>query len=414
MCSSDLAEALSLTLTDDRAGRSWQVGDGRLVIDNQPQAILAELSVTLLDRVTPTQANLTLISAKTGGAARMGVRVDAIAAGDLAAMAPPLAWLGAVDAPISGEMTAIIAESGALSSLSADLSLAAGSLSPGNGARPIGFDRATLSLGYDPASARLTLRDLAVESTTLRLRAEGHGDLVSAEGAPMAAGDLPASVLAQIALSDVSLDPEGQFDEPVHFGQGALDLRLHLDPFQVEIGQLSLVEGDERLLLSGEVQADAGGWGGALDVALNQIATDRLLKVWPLSAVPKTRIWFAANVGEGMLFNVRAGLRLQPGGQPQFSLGYEFSGAVARFVRTLPPILDGRGHATLENKTYTVTLDKGHVIAPEGGEIQADGTVFQILDITQRPAMAKIDLVSSSSLLATLSLLDQEPFSFFS
>ncbi|MES2551337.1 MAG: hypothetical protein V4630_16830, partial [Pseudomonadota bacterium] len=79
-----------------------------------------------------------------------------------------------------------------------------------------------------------------------------------------------------------------------------------------------------------------------------------------------------------------------------------------------PPILNGRGHATLENKTYTVALDKGHIIAPEGGRIEADGTVFQILDITQRPATAKVDLVTSASLTATLSLLDQEPFSFFS
>jgi hypothetical protein len=37
-----------------------------------------------------------------------------------------------------------------------------------------------------------------------------------------------------------------------------------------------------------------------------------------------------------------------------------------------------------------------------------------VLDITQRPATAKITLVTSSALTATLSLLDQEPFSFFS
>lgn len=53
-------------------------------------------------------------------------------------------------------------------------------------------------------------------------------------------------------------------------------------------------------------------------------------------------------------------------------------------MRTLPPILNGRGHATLDNKTYTVALDEGHVIAPEGGRIEADGTVFPDLDITVR------------------------------
>jgi hypothetical protein len=111
---------------------------------------------------------------------------------------------------------------------------------------------------------------------------------------------------------------------------------------------------------------------------------------------------------------VRAALRLEAGGQPQFSLGYEFADTEVRFVRTLPPILNASGHATLENRTYTVALAKGHVIAPEGGRIEADGTVFQIPDITQRPATARVDLVTSASLTATLSLLDQEPFSFFS
>jgi hypothetical protein len=189
---------------------------------------------------------------------------------------------------------------------------------------------------------------------------------------------------------------------------------LHLAPFRLEIGQLALVEGDERLLLSGAVQVGDGGWDGALDVELNQIAADRLLRVWPISVVAKTRTWFAENVGQGLLYNVRAALRLTPGGQPQFNLGYEFANADVRLVRTLPRVLDAGGHATLENKTYTVSLNNGHVIAPEGGRIDVGGSVFQIFDITQRPADVKIDLISSASLTATLSLLDQEPFSFFS
>jgi hypothetical protein len=210
------------------------------------------------------------------------------------------------------------------------------------------------------------------------------------------------------------VDPEGLFAEPIRFGEGALDVRIRLDPFRLDIGQLALTEADEHLLLSGSVGAEAAGWGGALDVSLDRIDAERLLKVWPVAAVPKTRTWFATNVGQGQLSDVRAALRLAPGGQPRFNLSYEFADTEVRFVRTLPPILNGRGHATLDNKTYTVTLDQGHVIAPEGGRIEADGTVFQILDITQRPATARVDLVTSASLTATLSLLDQEPFSFFS
>lgn len=408
------AEGLTLVLTDDRAGRTWQVGDGRLVIQNGATAISAELGLTLLDRATPAQAVLTLVSDKAAKSAHLRARVDTVAATDLAVMAAPLAFLGFVDAPISGALDARLDQEGNFGGMTAELGLAAGSLAPGDGAPPIGFDRAALSLAYDPATARIALSGLSVESPSLRLTARGHGDLLASDGSPLLAGALPDSILAQIAVEEVMLDPDGLFEEPVRFGNGALDLRLQLTPFRLDIGQVALVEGDERLLLSGAVAATEGGWKVALDVDLNRIETERLLKVWPVSVVPKTRLWFADNVGQGLLTDVQAALRLAPGGQPQFTLGYEFSDTDVRFVRTLPPILNGRGHATLENKTYTVALDKGHVIAPEGGRIEADGTVFQILDITQRPATAKVDLVTSASLTATLSLLDQEPFSFFS
>ena len=408
------AEGLTLVLTDDRAGRTWQVGDGRLAIDNGETAISAELGLTLLDGAEPAQAVLTLVSDKGVQTAHLTAKVDNIAASDLASMAPPLAFLAFVDAPISGALDARLAEDGSFAGFSAQLGLGAGSLAPGKGARPIGFDRAAMALAYDPATARITLGNLSVDSASLRLKATGHGDLLAPGGLSLVTGALPDSILGQIAFQEVMVDPEGLFEEPIRFSEGALDLRLRLTPFRVDIGQLALIEGDERLLLSGEVGAEDGGWGGALDVSLNQIDAGRLLKVWPVTAVPKTRLWFADNVGQSQLSDVQAALRLKPGGQPQFTLSYEFADTEVRFVRTLPPILNGRGHATLENKTYTVALDEGHVIAPEGGRIEADGTVFQILDITQRPATAKVDLVTSASLTATLSLLDQEPFSFFS
>ncbi len=408
------AEGLTLILTDDRAGRTWQVGDGRLAIENGSDAISAELGLTLLDGAQPAQAVLTLVSDKGAETAHLTAKVDTIAAGDLAAMAPPLAFLGFVDAPISGALDARLGEDGRFASLTAQLGLGAGSLAPGKGARPVGFDRAAMSLSYDPATARIALADLSVESPSLRLKASGYGDLLAADGTPLPTGALPDSIIGQIAFKEVMADPEGLFAEPIRFGQGALDLRLRLKPFRIDIGQLALNEGDERLLLSGQIEAEEAGWGGALDLSLNQIDTARLLKVWPVAAVPRTRVWFADNVGQGKLSDVQAALRLKPGGQPQFNLSYEFADTEVRFVRTLPPILNGRGYATLDNKTYTVALDEGHVIAPEGGRIEADGTVFQILDITQRPATAKVDLVTSASLTATLSLLDQEPFSFFS
>jgi len=409
------AEALTLTLRDDRAGRSWQVGDGRLTIRNGADSIAAELGLTLLEGSIPAQATLRFVMGKGDDqGARMSATLDHMRAADLAALSAPLAWLSVVDAPISGALNASVAADGAVLGLSANLSLAKGSVSPTEGARPVGFDRAQLALDYDPQTARLTLTGLEVESPSLRLSAAGHGDLLDASGAVILPGALPQSLLAQISFAEVMVDPEGMFEAPVRFGQGALDLRLRLDPFRLDIGQLALIEGDESLRLSGTVKASPTGWGAALDVEVNQIEADRLLKLWPISVVPRTRTWLVDNVGQASLTDVRAALRLEPGAEPRFSLGYEFAEAEVRIVRTLPPVLNARGYASLDGKTYTAKLDRGYLVAPEGGRIEADGSVFQVLDVTEVPANAKISLVTSSSLTATLSLLDQEPFSFFS
>jgi hypothetical protein len=297
----------------------------------------------------------------------------------------------------------------------AELSLKAGTIQPGTGAAAIPFDSAGLSLGYDQANARLLLTNVEVQSKSLRLRATGHSDLMDAGGGPLAPGDMPDHLLAQIAFSEVVIDPEGLFQEPVRFRQGALDLRLRLAPLRLDIGQLALVDADaDRLFLSGSLSAEPEGWAAALDVSLDRTDAKRLLKLWPVSAVPKPRAWFAENVGQADLADVRAALRLSPGKPPRLTLGYEFAEAEVRIVRTLPPVLGARGHATLEDNVYTVKLERGYIVPPEGGRIEADGSVFQVPDVTQRPANAVVTLQTLSSLTAALSLLDQPPFSFFS
>ncbi|HPB67006.1 MAG TPA: hypothetical protein PLW80_10595, partial [Spirochaetales bacterium] len=75
-------------------------------------AVSSELGLTLLDGAEPAQAVLTLVSDKGAETARLTAKVDNIAATDLAAMAPPLAFLGFVDAPISGALDARLGEDG--------------------------------------------------------------------------------------------------------------------------------------------------------------------------------------------------------------------------------------------------------------------------------------------------------------
>lgn len=409
------ADALTFTLDDRRSGKVFQLGDGRLRIVNGATDLRAELGTTLLGTDgNPAQALLTLVTQKGGAKARLSATVDRIASADLAGMVPVLATLAAVDSPISGRLSAELGDSG-ITSLDAALEFAAGALRPTPEAVPIAFERAGMQISYDPARGRVDLTGFDVESTTLRLKATGHSYLTAPDGSiltgPLGAR-LPSAFLSQIHISEMQVDPAGLFVEPVRFSEGALDLRLQLDPFRIDIGQVALVESGRRLSARGTVGAGAGGWSAAVDITLDRIGHRDLLALWPVRLVAKTRTWLETNLLEGTLTDVKAALRVSPGKEPVLSLGYDFTGTDVRFIRTMPPIRDADGYATIEGQTYTMVVSRGTVTPPAGGGIDMAGSVFSVLDITRRPAQAEVVLQTESSLTAALSLLDEPPFGF--
>lgn len=409
-------EALTLTLTDAQTGRRLQAGDGRLALVNRPGELAAELSLSLaVDQIAPARVQLTSVSQKDSAEARLAATVEGIAARDLAAQAAPLAWLDALDAPISGRLAAAIDAKGQLGTLESTLVIGAGVLRPNPQTAPISFDRAGLTLAYDPALGRIALTALSVDSPSLRLSATGQSYVLDSQGRALSGsllGVAPDAFLAQISFSEVMIDPAGLFETPVRFNQGSLDLRLSLKPFAIDIGQMTLTEEDRNLALKGRISAEPKGWRVALDVALDKIQSDRLIALWPVRLVTKTREWLALNLLDGTLFDVKAAVRIEPDAEPKLSLGYEFVETDVRFLKALPPIRSGSGYSSIEGRTYTLVLEKGYVTPTMGGDIDVAGTVFKIPDIDAKPTVANITLVTQSNLTAALSLLDQPPFGF--
>ncbi|MBC7739793.1 MAG: hypothetical protein H7245_21870 [Candidatus Saccharibacteria bacterium] len=409
------AEALSITLTDLREGRTWEVGDGRLSFENRPGELAAELGMSLVaGGAEPSRAVLTVVAAKGAASARITVQVDQVAARDLASQTALLAPLGVLDAPISGQIAATVDVTG-IREFSGRLEIGAGALRPNATTTPIAFDTASLGLGYDPDAGRIVLTDLSVQSETLRLKATGRAYMVDAAGQTITgtlAGRRPAAFLGQMAIQDMAVDPAGLFQQPVEFSQGAADIRLQLDPFAVDIGQVSMVEGAQTLHVSGKIAADAGGWRTALDVSLNEVSLQRLLALWPVRLVPGTRQWVADNVRNAELANVRAAVRIAPGQAPGVEFGYEFAGAQLRFMNQMPPATGADGYSTIVGQTYTLVLSKGIVTPPQGGPVDVTGTIFSVPDILAHPARADIRMQAAAPLTAMLSLLDQPPFNY--
>ncbi|MEZ5779342.1 MAG: AsmA-like C-terminal region-containing protein [Paracoccaceae bacterium] len=398
---------LGLRFEDSRSDQVWNVSDAWLALKQDPERLSIDMGLALAEEGrAPARARLGFSSVKGSPEARIEAQVSDVSARDLAAQSPALAWLAALDAPISGAIRSDVGADGTLSSLNATLEIGAGALKPTEETAPVGFDAVRLEMAYDPPTGQIAFSDIAVDSRSLRARAEAKAWLGEFDGG------LPKSLVAQVRMTDLKLDPEGLFADPIVFSQSALDFRMRLDPFRLEIGQFVLIDRGQRITARGNATAEAEGWAVSADLHVDEIESSRLLALWPTSAVPKTRAWLGENVATSALFDARAALRVRPGEEPHFSLGYEYRDTEVRIVKTLPPVQQGAGYATIEGNTYTLVVDRGQVTAPAGGEVDVSGTVLSIPDIRVVPPPARITLRTKSTITAALSLLDQPPFQF--
>ncbi|SDF32075.1 AsmA-like C-terminal region-containing protein [Rhodobacter capsulatus] len=403
------AEDLHIRIVDERAERVWEVSEGRFRLSQNAEAIALTLGFDVGQQdALPAQVALTASTSKHGPAAEFGAAVTGMPAADLAVQSPALAVLRALDAPISGTLRSGITEAGTLRRLDASLHIGPGALRPSEAVKPVAFDAADLKLAYRPHSGEVEITRLDLQSRALRLAATGQVRLRDFEKG------LPREALAQVQLSDIASDPEGLFEKPARFSQGALDLRLRLDPFRVDLGQVQLVEGKRRISAAGQVLAGPAGWRVAMDAAVGEINSADLLALWPKSLVPPTREWLAENVATGELRNVRAALRLVPATPPRVELGYEFRGAEVKVLRTLPPVREGRGFAGITENKHTLMVEEGTLRAPSGGQIEVADSVMTVPDIREKPARAEVKLVTRAPIPAALALLDEEPFRFMS
>ncbi|MEM9902900.1 MAG: AsmA-like C-terminal region-containing protein [Pseudomonadota bacterium] len=419
-------DALSLTFADVRSGRTWRVPDAELDIARRGGAVTVTLAVE-----TPGRAVLRAAFPDEGPLdLQLSALLDGVPAPDLAAQVPPLVWLAPIEAAVSGTLITSYGSDGALGRLDGTLGIGPGRLAPAGGAG-VPFHRAQAYFTFRPEAGRIAFSEVSVEAPAGAFEAEGHAYL---HGPP---GALPTTLTAQIALREGRLDAVPDLPAPIVLTGGALDARVTLQPFEVEVGQMVLetpagappATGTSparlqpiaelpatplRLVGRGRITGEADGLHAVLDVGVPEISPQRLLTFWPLSAAARTRDWLDRNILAGALIGTRAGLRLRPGARPDISLSFRFREAEVRAVRGLPPIRQGAGRAALGQDRFSLTVEAGEILPPAGGSVDVAGSVFTIPNTRARPGTAEVRWRSESSLAAALALLDEPPLRLLS
>ncbi len=401
------AEGLNVIVNDERAERDWQ-SSGRLRVVRNPGAIEALLSLDAISGASHGGLADLQVVAETGTAeASVQIAFAGIDAADIAAQTPALEWLALLQTRVGGAASVEIDAAGALRAIRGSLSLDPGVLQPTEAMTPVAFDGASLEFTVDPVSGQVTVSDLSIDSELLQVSAQGTARLSGDAEAPLA-------LLGQFRIDTLALDPAGQFEVPATVDGGTIDLRLSTDPFRIEFGQINAQKDDAHVVARGVFSADDQGWRADFDATSADLEGTQVLQLWPAALARGTRAWLSEHLIESRLSNVAFALRARSGARPDVALSFDYADTSLRPLRTLPPVTGARGHASIQDHAFTLSIDAGVVDAPNGGAVDVSGTVYRVADTRQRPATGGLSLRTDSSLTAALSLLDQPPFEFLS
>ena len=401
------ADNLNLRYEDARSGRAWTADGGQALLERRGDEITLRGNVTVLGaREYASSLEVNYSGELDGTEAEFGIRFEDVPAAELAGQSPALAWLGALQAPISGALRAGVDAEGRLGPLSATLQIGAGVLRPNAATTPIPFRAARTYFTYDPARRQLAFSEISVESEWGSARAEGRARLLGMQSG------WPDALEAQVRIGEIAANPAGLYPEPVVFEGAAADLRLDLDPFALTVGDFRLRDRGEVLRLAGRARGGGDGWSVDLSGGMETIAPGRLMELWPATLKPKTRDWIDENLRSIELRDIQLGLRAAPGEAPDVFLGFDFADLSTVYVRDVPPIEAASGHASIRDNRLSLHAEAGHVSAVQGGRVDISGTDFVIPDIRIKKGPAEAHLRARGTITAALSLLDAPPFRF--
>ncbi|WOI55159.1 DUF3971 domain-containing protein [Palleronia sp. LCG004] len=407
-------ERASVTVEDARSARIWQLSGARILARRRSPGLGLSVSADIFngtDALGRIAADI-----RTGGPGRdtvAQVELDGIRSDDIALQSPALAFLGVLEAPLSGSLRAEVSGDGALGDLAGTFEIGAGTVATRAGAEPIEFDRAKAYFGFDPDRSRLNFDEISVRGALGQGRVSGHAYL-----SEIGTDGFPRALLGQLTIEEVAFDAPEIFADPVRIDSGQLDMRLRVDPLSIEIGALDLpaLGGAGRdLTLSGRAAPEAGGWTVSVDGEAGAVGIERLLELWPLPVAPNARRWLDENVLAGTAENAVLALRHRPDfDKPQLNLTFGFRDAKVRVMNGLPPVTNGAGIGSLVDHRLAILVEEGEMVAPDRGTLRMAGTTFTIPDGRIKPNPAEIDIRADGPLGALLAILDRPPMSLLS
>jgi hypothetical protein len=398
-------DAVTVQYEDYLAERAWTVDGGRVVLERFGQTLDVRGDFVLLtgraDVATVALSAKRQIGTET---LSLALSVDGIPSQEIATQSAALAWLGAVQAPISGSFRADVFSDGSLNTLNATLQIGKGVVQPTSGAAPLPFNRAGSYFSFDAATQTLQFDEMTVEADWGKAALTGTMVL---EGAGN--GAQPTGMLGQLTLTQLELASQEGFSEGMELDHVEIDLHLGLAPFVLRLGRIWVDNPDVQVYASGHLAAKDDGWSVAIDGRVPSINYEAIKRYWPSELRPKMRRWMVNRVETARVENGQFALRLEPGQALRRYADFEVHDAVIHYFETLPSLYDMHGHVTVDNNRSVTDVHSGYMVPDGLGRIDFAGSRLTVDDIRIKPSVGRFDFLARGDIVPMLAGLDRPP-----
>lgn len=402
-----------LTLYDEPNATTWISPKANVTMTRAKDGLTADIDAEIKVGLETFSLNVQSDYIKSTQRIKINMSVDDVNPETLARHVPDLEILKIVRLPVSGSATAEIALDGKMLNAELDINLGTGKLVfSENQEEDIGVRTGNIALRYDQEK-----RLLIIEPSLIDL----SGGKASLSGYLTPEGDSgnPFSYFGyNLELANIKIAGKKTIEIDRIIAVGTADS----DNAIINMETTELHAGEARIRVSGTVKAG----GEAPDIKLigniENIATTKLLEIWPLEVARGLRAWiddslvtFVPNGNFEVNINEKDFARLIDGGEvPKGFLNAEFEArdATVRYFEGLPPLRQAYGKGILKDAEFNFYGKGGVATVASGKKVQLSRARFFTNWAKSDPAIGIVEATVKGPASAVMELLDNDPLNF--
>ncbi len=403
----------SLTLYDEPNATTWKSPRANVTLTRASDGLTADVNARIKVGEEAFSLNVRSAYIKSTHSITVNLSVKDVNPETLARHVPDLEMLKFLHFPVSGSASAEVALDGKVINAKMDIDLGAGKLVFSKKLNDeIGVRSGRITMNYDQEKRLLVIEPSQIDLSGGKAGLSGYLIPEGDSGNPF------SNFGYNLELANIKIVGKKtiEIDRIIAIGTADSDKAI------INLETAELHAGEARISVSGTLKARQDIPDIKLSGNIENIATNKLLEIWPLELARGLRVWIDENLDAFVprgSFDVeldgRDIARLIDGGEvPKDFLIAEFevSDATVRYLEGLPSLKQAYGKGVLKDGDFDFYADGGVATVASGKKVQLTKAHFHTNWAISDPAIGIVKAIVKGPVSGVMELLDNDPLNF--